>query len=153
MGLDIYLNARKFMAPEYFNPKEFEKVRMALGLEINKMADMPSITVEVSAAYWRKSNQIHKWFVENVQDGKDDCRDYPVNHATLKSLQNFCVEVIKNKNKAEVLLPTQEGFFFGSLEYDEHYYSDIEYTINQIQNVLENYREEDNWSLSYHSSW
>ena len=149
----MYLSARKFLAPEYFSPKEFEKVRMALGLEINKMADMPSIAVEVSAAYWRKSNQIHKWFVDNVQDGKDDCRDYPVNHATLKSLQNFCVEVIKNKNKAEVLLPTQEGFFFGSLEYDEHYYSDIEYTIKQIKNVLENYREEDNWSLSYHSSW
>jgi hypothetical protein len=153
MGLDMYLSARKFMAPEYFSPKEFEKVRMALGLEINKMADMPSIIVEVSAAYWRKSNQIHKWFVDNVQDGKDDCRDYPVNHATLKKLQELCVSIAKNKAMAETALPTQEGFFFGSLEYDEHYYSDIEYTINQIQNVLENYKEEDNWSLSYHSSW
>lgn len=24
--------------------------------------------------YWRKANHIHNWFVENVQDGEDDCR-------------------------------------------------------------------------------
>lgn len=23
--------------------------------------------------YWRKARDIHKWFVENIQDGKDDC--------------------------------------------------------------------------------
>lgn len=149
----MYLSARKFLAPEYFSPKEFEKVRMALGLEINKMPDMPSITVEVSVAYWRKSNQIHKWFVDNVQNGKDDCGDYPVNRGTLKKLQELCVQVLKDKDMAKVSLPTQEGFFFGNTNYDEFYYGDIEDTINQIQNVLENYREEDNWSLSYHSSW
>ena len=153
MGLDMYLSARKFMAPEYFNPKDFENVRKALGLELNQMADMPSISIEVAAAYWRKSNQIHKWFVDNVQDGKDDCGEYPVNRETLKTLQEFCKTVIKDKRKAEVLLPVQEGFFFGSLEYDEYCFTDLEYTINQIQNVLENYKEEDNWSFSYHSSW
>ena len=28
--------------------------------------------------YWRKANQIHKWFVDNVQDGVDDCGEYKV---------------------------------------------------------------------------
>lgn len=149
----MYLSARKFMAPEYFNTTDFEKVRKALDLDVKDMSYFPSITIEVSAAYWRKANQIHKWFVDNVQDGKDDCGEYPVNHETLKKLQELCTQVIKDKEMAKTALPTQDGFFFGNTNYDEFYYGDIEDTINQIQNVLEKYKEEDNWSLSYHSSW
>jgi len=153
MGLDMYLSARKFMAPEYFNTVEFEKVRKALDLDVKNMSYFPSITIEVSAAYWRKANQIHKWFVENVQNGKDDCGEYPVNYSTLKKLQELCVQVIKDKDMAKVSLPTQDGFFFGNTNYDEFYYGDIEDTINQIQNVFDKYPEENNWSLTYHSSW
>ena len=29
-----------------------------------------------NVAYWRKANQIHKWFVDNVQDGIDNCGNY-----------------------------------------------------------------------------
>lgn len=29
-----------------------------------------------NVAYWRKANQIHNWFVKNVQNGIDDCGDY-----------------------------------------------------------------------------
>ena len=148
----MYLNARKFTT-EYSNPKDFEALCAALKLDGSKMSEFPSISVTVSVAYWRKSNQIHKWFVDNVQDGKDDCDEYPVNRATLKKLQDLCVEVIKNKDVAKDTLPTQEGFFFGSYEYDDWYFHDLEDTINQIQDVLENYKEEDNWSLSYQSSW
>lgn len=28
--------------------------------------------------YWRKANAIHKWFVDNIQDGEDDCGYYEV---------------------------------------------------------------------------
>ena len=153
MGLDMYLNARKFTAPEYFNSQDFEALCKALKIDESKMSEFPSISVKVSVAYWRKSNMIHKWFVENVQDGNDNCDEYPVNRETLKKLQELCVQVVKNKDMAKTALPTQEGFFFGNTEYDEWYYHDIEDTINQIQDVLENYKEEDNWTLSYQSSW
>ena len=149
----MYLNARKFTAPEYFNPKDFQKLSAALNLDESKMSEMPSISVTVNVAYWRKSNMIHKWFVDNVQDGKDNCDEYPVSHEKLRELQGLCTQVIKDKKMASVSLPTQEGFFFGSYEYDEWYFHDIQDTINQIEDVLENYKEEDNWSLSYHSSW
>ena len=29
---------------------------------------------EVCVAYWRKANAIHSWFVENCQDGVDECQ-------------------------------------------------------------------------------
>jgi len=37
-------------------------------------------------AEWRKANQIHGWFVKNVQDGKDDCGRYEVEVSQLKEL-------------------------------------------------------------------
>lgn len=46
--------------------------------------------------YWRKANQIHNWFVENVQDGEDDC-DYhhEVTKEMLELLKATCAAVIK----------------------------------------------------------
>lgn len=45
------------------------------------------------AAYWRKANQIHNWFVENVQDGKDDCDCYEVTKEQLEELLEICMKV------------------------------------------------------------
>ena len=45
--------------------------------------------------YWRKANQIHNWFVENIQDGVDDC-DYhrEVTEEDLKELLGICERVL-----------------------------------------------------------
>ena len=42
---------------------------------------------------WRKANQIHNWFVENVQDGKDDCGCYEVTKEQLETLLELCMKV------------------------------------------------------------
>jgi hypothetical protein len=44
--------------------------------------------------YWRKANQIHNWFVENIQDGEDDC-DYhrEVTKEDLEELLDICLKV------------------------------------------------------------
>ena len=44
---------------------------------------------------------------------------------------------IQDASLAEELLPTQEGFFFGSKDYNEWYINDLEETIEQINNILE----------------
>lgn len=46
--------------------------------------------------YWRKSNQIHNWFVGNVQDGADDCGQYEVTEDKLTNLLNTCKKVLEN---------------------------------------------------------
>ena len=51
------------------------------------------ITEEV--CYWRKANQIHNWFVENVQNGEDDCQNYYVSIEQLEELYNLCKIVIE----------------------------------------------------------
>ncbi len=39
-----------------------------------------------NVAYWRKANQIHKWFVDNVQGGEDDCGDYLLTKEDIEEL-------------------------------------------------------------------
>lgn len=49
------------------------------------------------AGYWRKANAIHNWFVENVQDGIDDCRYHKeVTKETLEDLLDTCIKVYES---------------------------------------------------------
>ncbi len=43
--------------------------------------------------YWRKANQIHAWFVKNVQNGYDDCKEYEVSEEQLEELLDICKRV------------------------------------------------------------
>ena len=52
--------------------------------------------LEEEVGYWRKANAIHKWFVDNVQDGVDDCGYYEVSQEQLKNLLHIC-SLIKEK--------------------------------------------------------
>ncbi len=57
MGLDMYLNARKFTSKDYFRPELYNKLVQEAPFALD------TATLEVNVAYWRKSNQIHAWFV------------------------------------------------------------------------------------------
>ena len=58
-------------------------------------------------------------------------------------------EFIENPNKAIQLLPTQAGFFFGSTDYDQGYYQDIEDTVKILQEALS----DPSGDYYYDSSW
>ena len=140
-----------------------------------------SIIEEVG--YWRKANAIHKWFVDNIQDGEDDCGYYEVAPEQLEELLNICKlikqqsvmkkgkitvgyrfdndkavsimedgEYIENPEVAEEYLPTQDGFCFGSTEYNQFYMENIESTIDILTKVLEEI-DFDNQMVVYSSSW
>lgn len=105
------------------------------------------------AAYWRKANEIHNWFVNKVQDGIDDC-DYhnEVTKEILEELLDTCERVLADPNVAMELLPTTSGFFFGSTDYDEWYFQDIEYTVEAIRKILDT-TDFETEMLYYISSW
>jgi hypothetical protein len=58
---------------------------------------------------------------------------------------------IANPEVAERLLPTAEGFFFGSYEYNQWYMNKVDETITQIDKILESVGEFD--EFYYHASW
>lgn len=156
MGLDMYLQATQFFSGYSFEGQKekstFNKIIEAVDCS-HFSEHSPSCTVSVTVAYWRKANAIHKWFVDNVQNGEDDCGDYSVSREQLESLISICNKVLQNNDLAEKLLPPQSGFFFGSTEVDQYYFNDLHNTVEQLTKVLKNFPEESFWYFQYHSSW
>ena len=148
MGLDMYLYADRFIS-EYFHEGDKEKIAKIQEL-FPELEDCEVKTVRVEAAYWRKANAIHKWFVENVQEGEDDCGTYYVSRDKLRELLTLIEEVLKNKGVAQDKLPPASGFFFGSTEIDDYYYEDLEYTAERLKKILEM---SDSLEFYYRSSW
>ena len=112
---------------------------------------------------WRKANAIHKFFVDEVQKGNDNCERHYVPRETLQELLDRITTILDIKTpvaremKAEELLPTQSGFFFGTEEYDDWYYEDLEETKKTLEKVFE-YEENAEAgkcfdSFYYQSSW
>lgn len=92
----------------------------------------------IDVMYWRKANSIHKWFVDNFQNGVDDCRldlNYSITLKQCEELRDLCYKAVNSKHP-EKYLPTCEGFFFGSLEYDDDYMNDLDDTINFLEKVI-----------------
>lgn len=144
------------------------------GIDLTKV-----MYITEEAGYWRKANQIHQWFVDNVQDGEDDCGTYDVSLEKLKELKALCNKVLKSsklvetgetykvydlaKGKeveeksyrledskvAEKLLPTQEGFFFGGTSYNDYYIQNLKDTIVIVDEAEKSPTAE----FEYHSSW
>jgi hypothetical protein len=141
MGLDMYLTAERFY---WFNEAKPVVGDVPAGYEVQ--------TVTVQAAYWRKANQIHAWFVKNVQDGEDECRPHFVPREKLQELVDLCKEVIADPDLAPEKLPTQSGFFFGDTEYGEYYFADLTETVEQLEKVLGAFGEKE-WAFEYRSSW
>jgi hypothetical protein len=99
MGLDMYLDKEIYIGANY----DFHEIggEIALTRKGNKipinLKKIKSITEE--GIYWRKANQIHKWFVDNVQDGNDDCGRYYVSKDTLQTLLDTINNVFEKVSK------------------------------------------------------
>ena len=140
MGLDMYLSKKTYVKRWDFQEDEKKhKVTVRLGGKVRKdiKADRISYIVE-EVGYWRKANHIHNWFVQNVQDGRDECQESYLEIEQLKELRDVCKAVVEKKDEefSKEHLPTESGFFFGGTEYDEYYYQDCEETIKMLDEVI-----------------
>ena len=140
MGLDMYLEVRRYVSGYSFNneevKKQFNEIIETVGMQ--NIHDERFATVAVNVAYWRKANHIHNWFVQNVQDGEDDCGQYRVTREQLRELEELCRRVSKDGTgeTASKLLPTSEGFFFGTDNYDEYYFEQTDDTAKRLGEIL-----------------
>ena len=145
MGLDMFLTASKYQMGD----------KDELTEAVNPVIDTkgyPVQSITISACYWRKANQIHNWFVENVQDGVDECKRHHVEVETLRRLVDICKEVLADHSKADDLLPTQAGFFFGDTGYTEYYYADLQHTVDTLTPFITD-PDWQIWDFNYQSSW
>ena len=147
MGLDMYLEIRKNEYCSKYYKDEESDLKLELPKDVSRFFPNPtnltvSRTTDYRVGYWRKANAIHNWFLENCAardkwaDPIDDCRPIEVPVEKLEELLDDCKKVLEDKSLATELLPTADGFFFGSTEYDEYYFNNIEDTIEIIVPVI-----------------
>ena len=87
MGLDMYLYKRIYVWSD-------GEVKLQItGIKSKVNPERVRYVVE-EAGYWRKANAIHRWFVDNVQDGDDNCGTYYVSIDNLKELLATVDEVL-----------------------------------------------------------
>lgn len=175
MGLDMYLYEHRYVGaqhrkikPQYITVSKYtiysnneNKDTFKDGIKY-PTKNMAYVVYEVG--YWRKANWIHKWFVDNVQEGKDDCRYVQVPCAKLAKLLKLCSDLVKHKYKQSAikLLPPCGGYFFGSTnaekgpdgwssEFWDEYWDSLEYTCKVLTDAIA--RAEKGEAIFYRSSW
>lgn len=138
MGLDMYLSKKTYVKRwDHQSPEETYNVEVNQGgNSVDHIQPNRVSYVEEQVGYWLKANAIHKWFVDNVQDGNDNCGTYYVDIPDLMNLLELCKQVKTDPSKVEELLPPQSGFFFGDVTIDENYFQDIDKTIEILEGVL-----------------
>jgi len=172
MGLDMYLEREVYVGGNYEHRKVTGNIDIKIKevpLRIN-LEEVSSIIIQT--AYWRKVNAVHSWFVENVQEGIDECQRSYVSVEQLRELRELCVQTIelvkgcskivsleKDWNDEEYTyvkydvddldleLTPQAGFFFGSQEIDIYFIQDLEETVKMLSNLS------DRDSYYYQASW
>lgn len=152
MGLDMYLHKKNYIwSGDWVKPEHKQEVVVTKGGEVDTAIKPERVKYVVEeVGYWRKANQIHNWFVQNVQNGIDECQESYVHREKLVELLSLCREVMQNPEKAEEILPSSEGFFFGNTEYNQYYFDNIQRTIEILDEVLSDETADD---FTYRASW
>lgn len=116
---------------------------------------------ENEIAYFRKVNFLLPFF--NYQQ---NCSDVIIEKCLVENLVNLCNDILKlyHKHKSgefdkfELIkfvsehLPTKSGFFFGSTEYDENYFKNVESVRDKFSNILDTFDWE-NETIFMRCSW
>ena len=145
MGLDMYLTKKTFLWDKQRNSKTIIFTEPSL----KHIVPEKICYIEEEVGYWRKANAIHQWFVDNVQEGEDNCQPYYVERKQLENLLETVNQILEDNSKAKELLPTQSGFFFGGTDYDEWYFEDLKLTQKIITAALK----QEHGDFYYCSSW
>ena len=70
----------------------------------------------------------------------------------VEDLIEACKEVLANHDKASFLLPTQAGLFFGSTDYDDLYFDDVQNVKEKFEEVLADFNMDED-ILIMHCWW
>lgn len=139
MGLDIYFWKRvrtENDEKEYIDRCErYKKI-----FDTDNYEKLINDDKVVEIGYFRKVN-----FLMGVFDRKQTGEYIKIDKHSLESLLDLCNTVLKSKDirTAEKYLPPQSGFFFGSTDIDDYYFSDVEDVADWLETILPTLDDED----------
>ena len=159
MGLDINFNIAKRSRLEETEERlselneainaEYRKSENEFSSErANKLSnEYDEINPWKEIAYFRKVNFLLPFF-----GYEENCSDIEIDKCQIEDLVDACKAVLEDHSKAEELLPTTDGFFFGSTEYDDWYFGDVECVKTTFENILEDFDPEED-IIMMHCWW
>lgn len=106
----------------------------------------------VPVIQWRKANAIHAYMESSLNVSIENCVDYEVTKEQLSQLLETIDKVLDNKKLAPSLLPTTQGFFFGSQVYETYYFEDLHQTKSALTIELKEF-DENTEQFFYHAWW
>lgn len=118
---------RKTLATEYIKSIDERNSKVIKELEEEKENTNPWNKV----AYFRKVNFLIPFF-----GYEENCSNIEIDKYQVEDLIEACKEVLANHDKASFLLPTQAGLFFGSTDYDDWYFDDVQNVKEKFEEVL-----------------
>jgi hypothetical protein len=148
MGLDMYMNLKTSSylknderTVDLDNPNEYNLD----DCHFNEFGCSNRVEISETVAYWRKANQIHKWFVDNVQSGEDDCGEYDVSRREIQDLTNLLYTIIDKLDGKEFVRHTtdtsseeEKSFIFDKTKLREMY-SKMTYRFDINDDELKDY--------------
>ena len=111
---------------------------------------------KTEVAYFRKVNFLLPFF-----GYEENCSDLEIEKCQVKDIVDVCTRILEIKENqgideavkiADEELATEGGFFFGSTEYDECYFNDVEDVLNKFTTIL-NETDWDNETVYMHCWW
>lgn len=153
MGLDMYLTKKTYVK-NWEHKDGVHQVSVEFnGEERDDIKPERICHIVEDVMQWRKANHIHNWFVVNCQGGVDECQEVYVSREQLLELADLCERVVNEKNPK--LMPTVQGFFFGSTEHDQYYYDYCTVTHETIHELLKEETPKGAYEpqFYYQSSW
>ena len=133
MGLDINVTkiAKSMVKTNTNSWKDYEKL-------IDELNDIDCENFEF-LAYFRKVNFLFEFFSGSLNEDETTA---VITSGEMEELIEKCEFVLNNRDKASEILPTCDGFFFGSLDYDDYYFESVAKVLLSFQVILENYSDD-----------
>ena len=110
-----------------------EKIVPLLQKSKELQAEITASDPRKEVAYFRKVNFLMAYF-----NYEGNCEYKPIGKEEIEELIDRCKKVLDNHELADELLPTTSGFFFGSTDYNEWYFNDVESVRTTFEDMLEN---------------
>jgi hypothetical protein len=97
MGLDMYLYKKTYVQNWNHTPDERKHtITIMRGGELRTDIKPERISeITESVGYWRKFNALHSWFVQELGDGVDDCKELYFSEDKMKELLEI-LQKVKN---------------------------------------------------------
>lgn len=86
--------------------------------------------------YWRKHNALHGFMSTFTDHEIENLEHLPLTKDNLEEILELAEAIVRKDLAPESAMPTTEGFFYGSYEYDEWYFHRMEDTIKIMKGAL-----------------